>query len=247
MSKRRQIAEANLPLFDLPLQQSDDAAPATSGTEERSAAPEPGTLAAPVPAPAPPARQAAQPTESSETQPAAAGPPRRAPAEPRPSPEPEQSPLFSADDLEPAAEAHEPWPEEMLGDDAPLVQDRLLSGLADLALLLVGVGSMVLGTQLMGVRVTLEHWPPFLLFGVLLSFPYAVIPLAFWGHTPGMAWVGHGARSVDGEPLTFGQTVRRWLGALLTLALAGLPLLLTWRGGRSAADRLSDSLTFQRP
>ena len=147
---------------------------------------------------------------------------------------------------EAAIEDVEPWLGEGV-DDLPLVQDRLLSGLADLVLLAVAVGSMVLGSQLLGVRVTLEDWPPFLVFGLLLSFPYAVIPLAFWGHTPGMAWVGHFARSVEGEPLTFGQTAKRWLGAVLTLALAGAPLLLAWRGGRSLADRLSDSLTAQRP
>jgi hypothetical protein len=58
-----------------------------------------------------------------------------------------------------------------------------------------------------------------------------------------MAWVGLSARNQDGEPLTFDQTARRWLGGLLTLGFAGLPILLTGKG-RSLTDRLSGSATF---
>jgi hypothetical protein len=58
-----------------------------------------------------------------------------------------------------------------------------------------------------------------------------------------MAWVGLTARNQDGEPLTFDQTARRWLGGLLTLGFAGLPILLTGKS-RSLTDRLSGSATF---
>ena len=58
-----------------------------------------------------------------------------------------------------------------------------------------------------------------------------------------MAWAGLVSQNRDGEPLTFDQTARRWIGALLTLGTAGLPLLLALRG-RSLADLLSGSVTW---
>lgn len=125
---------------------------------------------------------------------------------------------------------------------APVV-DRLLAGLADLAIQALVAGAAVAGVLAMGLRPGLEDWQPFAAFSLLFSFLYWVIPLAFWGQTPGMTWIGHLARSESEEPLAFGQTVRRWLGALLTLALAGLPLLLAAFGGRSLSDRLSGSRT----
>ena len=85
-----------------------------------------------------------------------------------------------------------------------------------------------------------------LLFLLAWSFLYFVIALAFWGQTPGMAWAGVIARARAEEPLSFGQTVRRWAGAWLTWALAGLPGLLALTG-RSLADRLSDSRTYELP
>ncbi len=139
----------------------------------------------------------------------------------------------------------EPMDEVELGEDepaAPGVLDRLFGGLVDLA---VQIGVVVLAAFLaraLGVPVGFDDWPPLLVLGLVFSFLYWFIPLAFWGHTPGMAWVGHTARSLDGEPLTFSQTVLRWLGSLLTLSLVGLPLLLAL-GGRSLTDRLSESRT----
>jgi uncharacterized RDD family membrane protein YckC len=70
-----------------------------------------------------------------------------------------------------------------------------------------------------------------------------VVPLAFWGGTPGMIWCGLVARNAVSEPLSFGQSVLRWLGAWLTWALAGLPGLLAL-GGRSLSDLLSGSATY---
>ena len=57
-----------------------------------------------------------------------------------------------------------------------------------------------------------------------------------------MAWIGNVARSLDDEPLSFGQAIMRWVGALLTLGFAGLPVLLSL-GGRSLSDWLSESKT----
>jgi uncharacterized RDD family membrane protein YckC len=106
----------------------------------------------------------------------------------------------------------------------------------------VAVGVLV-GCRFMGVRPVLSDWPAVALFLLSFSFLYTVVPLAFWGHTPGMAWAGLDARSRDGEPLAFDQTARRWIGGILTLFLLGLPLLLAF-GGRSLSDLLSGSETL---
>lgn len=106
----------------------------------------------------------------------------------------------------------------------------------------VAVGVLV-GCRFMGVKPVLSDWPAVALFLLSFSFLYTVVPLAFWGHTPGMAWAGLDARSRDGEPLAFDQTARRWIGGILTLLLLGLPLLLAF-GGRSLSDLLSGSETL---
>ncbi len=120
---------------------------------------------------------------------------------------------------------------------------RTLAGLADLAVHIAVAILLVVGSRLMGVERALP-WAPFALCLGLFSFLYFVVPLAFWGNTPGMAWRGLQARSRSGEPLSFGQATRRWLGTLVTTALAGLPALGALRG-RTLADLLSGS--FVRP
>lgn len=128
---------------------------------------------------------------------------------------------------------------------APL-GERALAGLADLGINLLMLAIAALGCHLVGVRLTLDLWPPFLGLSLVLSFLYWIIPLAFWGQTPGMAWLGNIARSFDDEPLSFGQALLRWLGAWITAGLVGLPQLLAL-GGRSLSDRLSDSKTLVLP
>ncbi len=123
------------------------------------------------------------------------------------------------------------------------VGSRLAAGAADLLVhAAVGV-AVLLGTRSMGIRPVLADWPALALFLLSFSFLYTVVPLAFWGHTPGMAFAGLDARSRDGEPLAFDQTARRWLGGVLTSLLLGLPLLLAL-GGRSLGDLLSSSETL---
>ncbi len=122
---------------------------------------------------------------------------------------------------------------------------RLLAGLADLVVHGALLAAAVFGARLLGVERT-PPWPPLVLLGLSFSFVYHVVPLAFWGQTPGMAWRGLQARNPGGEPLAFDQTVRRWLGGLVTAGLAGLPLLLT-RSGLSLSDRLSGSETRATP
>lgn len=148
-----------------------------------------------------------------------------------------QTELFAAAAVPPPARSRsESLPETTA---APLAE-RLRAGLADLAVQLLMLAVAVTAAYRLGVTVTVEYWPPFAVLALVFSFLYWVVPLAFWGQTPGMAWVGHLARGPDDGPLTFDQTFRRWLGALLTLSFAGLPLLLAL-GGRSLSDRLSGS------
>lgn len=186
--------------------------------------------------------------------PVAAGPsrannqpePRRAPAPVRPRPEsaparataPPPAPLLSRDDEEETGLAEEPASAGRAG-----LGSRLAAGVADLLIHAAVLMVLLIGTRLLGVRATLDDAPAFGLFLLAFSFLYTIVPLAFWGHTLGMAWTGLISQNRDGEPLTFDQTARRWLGALLTLAAAGLPLLLAL-GGRSLADLLSGSVTW---
>ncbi len=123
--------------------------------------------------------------------------------------------------------------------------DRFLAGLIDLVLIGLAVGAAALGALLLGARLTEKDAIPLALLGLILSFLYWVIPLAFWGQTPGMSRRGLISVCKDRQPLTFGQTVRRWFGALLTLALGGLPILLCLGRGGSLSDRLSYSETLE--
>lgn len=128
-------------------------------------------------------------------------------------------------------------------DGHATVGNRFAAAGADLLIHAAVAVTLVLGTRAMGVRPSLEEWPAVLLFLLVFSFLYAVVPLAFWGHTLGMAWAGLTSRNRDGEPLTFDQTTRRWAGAMLTLATLGVPLLFA-RRGRALSDVLSGSETY---
>jgi len=116
---------------------------------------------------------------------------------------------------------------------------RALSGLADLSVHVAVAVLLVAGSRALGVERALP-WPPLAICLLLFSFVYFVVPLAFWGNTPGMAWRGLQARARGGAPLSFGQASRRWLGGLLTVLGAGIPALGALRG-RSFADLLSAS------
>ncbi len=102
----------------------------------------------------------------------------------------------------------------------------------------------LVGTRWMGVKLDplKDYLPPLAIFLLSFSFLYTVLPLAFWGQSLGMAWSGITSRNRDGEPLTFDQTARRWLGGLLTAATLGLPALIS--DHRSLSDLLSGSATY---
>ncbi len=120
---------------------------------------------------------------------------------------------------------------------------RWLAGLGDLALHSAVFVLLLAGARALGAEVGAAALAPAGVTLLLFSLLYTVLPLAFWGQTPGMSWAGIASGSIDGEPLSFGQSFRLWLGGLLTLALVGLPALLVF-GGRSLSDRLGGARTF---
>jgi hypothetical protein len=125
---------------------------------------------------------------------------------------------------------------------APLTA-RLLASAGDLAVLAAVAALAVAGARQLEAPAGLAHWPALGIFLLAWSFLYFVVALAFWGQTPGMAWAGLIARTGASEPLSFGQTARRWAATWITWALAGLPGLLAL-SGRSLVDRLSGSHTW---
>jgi hypothetical protein len=168
-------------------------------------------------------------------------------------PEPDQRPidlpLFS-DNLSPAApatgneiEATQPQPETepRFPVSRPVAfRRRVAAGIADLCVHAAALAAALAAMQLVEIPLYRSQWPALGLFLLVFSFIYHVIPLAFWGHTPGMIWAGLVARGANAERLTFGQTGLRWIGALITVCAGGLPALpAIWR--RSFADWLSGS------
>lgn len=148
--------------------------------------------------------------------------------------------------VSPTASEPNPAPEAIVADRRVSVGHRVASGAADLLVHLAVAVVALAGCRYLGVFPEVRDWPAFAVFLLSFSFLYTVVPLAFWGHTLGMTWAGLTTESAAGEPLSFDQTARRWLGALLTLVVLGLPLLLAI-GGRSLADRLSGSRTLATP
>lgn len=172
-------------------------------------------------------------------EPRSAAPPRSRPEPARP---PEPTPALFAGDGEDFEDSEDAEDEAAAADPRVGVASRLAAGGADLLMHGAVIILLLVGSRSLGVRPTLEDAPAFAVFLLVFSFLYTVVPLAFWGHTLGMAWAGLTSQNRDGEPLTFDQTARRWFGGVLTVATAGLPLLAALRG-RSLADLLSGSYT----
>ncbi|MCZ6508668.1 MAG: RDD family protein [Acidobacteria bacterium] len=120
---------------------------------------------------------------------------------------------------------------------------RLAAGIIDLIVHVAVAGAMVEGSVLLDAPIGMGQAVPLAFVILLFSFLYHVVPLAFWGHTPGMTVVGLRTRTLDDRPLSLPQATRHWLALLLTVATAGLGLLLAF-AGRSLADRLSGSQTL---
>lgn len=123
--------------------------------------------------------------------------------------------------------------------------ERVGAGLVDCVALAGATVIVVLGSVLAGARLAGDRWAPLALFLLAFSFVYTVVPLAFWGQTPGMAVLGLVARRPGQAPLSFRQAAARWLAGWATVLLAGLPALLALSGA-SLADRLTGSATLRR-
>lgn len=148
----------------------------------------------------------------------------------------DQAALAFPPDDEPAAEA----PVE-----AP-VAARFTAGLLDLVALVAALGLVLLALRVLEIPIGGAMLAPLALFLASFSFLYQVMPLAFWGHTPGMAFASLHSRAKDGDFMTIQQCILRWIGWLLTLASGGLAALLAL-SGVSLSDLLSGTRSFVRP
>jgi uncharacterized RDD family membrane protein YckC len=153
---------------------------------------------------------------------------------------------FEAQDLLPfdSAEPDEIFEEDVAAatsdTEEPSFGRRFKAGLLDIATVSGTVFLATVGSSALGARLDPASIPAFVLFAVSFSFLYTIVPLTFWGQTPGMAIMRLVVRARNDAPLTIQQGIRRWLGALATVLLCGLPVLLILTG-RSLADHLSDS------
>ena len=150
----------------------------------------------------------------------------------------------------PPAESTAPAPDEV-DEPGPMVDEadvtvtfarRFAAGLADVVILgLFGALELAAGAILLDLR-----FPPSALLGVgaflLLAalILLVLVPLA-WGATPGMALADLRVTADDGGSPTLSAATLRFVGALLTGALAGVPLLVAAfdRKGRTLSDLLS--------
>ena len=233
--------------------------PRRSGSGSGPVGPEPGLFDLPLDAPGGADATAPRP------EPAAFEPEREVEVETAPAPRkraarsgarPETLPLF---DFEPARDGAERTARERPRfpplrsaaaapeppSEAPLAP-RLRGAGGDLVIV-AAIGALAaVGAGWLGAPIGRDGLVPLALFLLAWSFVYFVVPLAFWGQTPGMSWAGLVARSGAAEPLSFGQASMRWLGTWITWATLGLGGLLAFTG-RSLADRISGSTTYLRP
>jgi uncharacterized RDD family membrane protein YckC len=151
---------------------------------------------------------------------------------------------FEGSDVDPPRQPQpdtSPAPVEMVAG----IGARVSAGILDLAVVAAACGVALVGSWALGAKPMRGAGPGLLLFALCFSYLYEVVPLTFWGRTPGMALAGLVARNTNGEPLVIRQSFYRWLASLLTVVLLGLPSLLALGGRRSLADRMSHSLTVR--
>lgn len=119
---------------------------------------------------------------------------------------------------------------------------RFAAGLADVVILaLFGALELAAGAILLELR-----FPPAALLGLgaflLLAALVLLVLVPFvWGATPGMALADLRVAAADGGSPTLAAASLRFVGALLTGALAGVPLLVAAfdRKGRTLSDLVS--------
>jgi uncharacterized RDD family membrane protein YckC len=218
---------------------------------------EPGLFDLPLAAP-PPEPLAAPSDPAPAAEPVAEEPPASRRRSARAAPRPETLPLFDLGPEPPpprrspaeraeVEERERPRPVALPRPappppGAPLAL-RLWGAGGDLVIVAAAAAVAALGARWLGASVGAAELAPLGLFVLAWSFVYFVVPLAFWGATPGMSWAGIVARASASEPLSFGQAALRWLGTWLTWATLGAAGLVAL-SGRSLVDRLSDSFTF---
>ena len=141
-----------------------------------------------------------------------------------------------------------PRPDELepeAGDEDPRAvafARRVAAGLADLLILaLVGAVELAAGALLLDLRFPPAAFLPLAAFLFLAALVLLVLAPFVWGTTPGMALADLRIRAADGGSPTLDAAFRRFVGFLLTGALAGVPLLVAAfdRRGRTLADLVS--------
>jgi uncharacterized RDD family membrane protein YckC len=119
---------------------------------------------------------------------------------------------------------------------------RVAAGLADLLILaLVGAVELAAGALLLDLRFPPPAFVPLAAFLLLAALVLLVLAPFVWGTTPGMALADLRIRAEDGGSPTLAAALLRFVGFLLTGALAGVPLLVAAfdRRGRTLADLVS--------
>jgi len=119
---------------------------------------------------------------------------------------------------------------------------RVAAGLADLLILaLVGAVELAAGALLLDLRFPPPAFVPLAAFLLLAALVLLVLAPFVWGTTPGMALADLRIRAEDGGSPTLAAAFLRFVGFLLTGALAGVPLLVAAfdRRGRTLADLVS--------
>ena len=119
---------------------------------------------------------------------------------------------------------------------------RVAAGLADLLILaLVGAVELAAGALVLDLRFPPPAFVPLAAFLLLAALVLLVLAPFVWGTTPGMALADLRIRAEDGGSPTLAAAFLRFVGFLLTGALAGVPLLVAAfdRRGRTLADLVS--------
>lgn len=136
--------------------------------------------------------------------------------------------------------------EEISAAEGVAFARRVAAGLADLLILaLVGAVELAAGAVLLDLRFPLEALLGLGAFLLLAALVLLVLIPFVWGTTPGMALSDLRVVSTsDGGSPTLAAAFLRFLGFLLTGALAGVPLLVAAfdRQGRSLSDLMSGTV-----
>jgi uncharacterized RDD family membrane protein YckC len=126
--------------------------------------------------------------------------------------------------------------------DAVAFARRMVAGLADVLILaLVGAVELAAGAFLLELRFPTASLVPAAAFLLLVGLVLLVLAPFVWGTTPGMALADLRIRAADGGSPTLSAAFLRFIGFVLTGALAGVPLLVAAfdRRGRTLSDLLS--------